>query len=435
MAGVNGLQRVTLTLGNLLLDRMERRTNVVISYGLPRSSTTSTGPRLNIFLYHVKENPAFRNDEDPRRAVRGEYGSPPLALELGYLLTSYSQNAVVAGAPATTTADSLNELDAQEILADAIAVLHATPIITRNTSKRNSPGLVLEPALQFEFESLRISPRQFTLDEMTKLWTALKEDYQRSVAYEISIIRIEQPRDAVSSAPVLSRNIEVQPSVGIGPALGDLDPGAAAAGEPVTLQGDRLGDPSLVVSITDALGTGFPANPVTLAVFRDATGIHFAVPNTPAMFMPGLKQISAVVTSSPGHTLSSNPRPLSLLPRIDAIAPQTGSFDGTVSVTIDGALLGIAPLPQNPLSPLAPTVLFGSYPIPVADIDFSQLLLLNRLIVTLNTPANPVDPRAPRAGQILPVRVRLNGVESRSWQVNPVTQVLEMNPALMFTVT
>lgn len=433
MAGVNGLQRVTLTLGNLLLDRMERRNEVVISYGLPRSGIATTGPRLNIFLYHVKENPAFRNDEDPRRAVMGQYGSPPLALELGYMLTSYSHNATIPGAPTTTPPESLNELDAQAILTDAINVLHETPIITRNTSKLSSPGPVLDPALQFEFEALRVTPRQLTLDEMTKLWTALKEDYQRSVAYEVSIIRIESRRPAVSSAPVLTRGIAVQPSVGIGPGLSDLDPGAAAAGEPVTLQGERFGDPSLAVLISDALGTGFPASPVTLAVVRDPVGIHFTVPNTPATFMPGQKQVSAVVTPSPGHTSSSTPRPFSLLPRVDTIAPQTGPFNGTVTVTLDGALLGVAPLAQNPLNPLVPTVLFGSYPIPVAEVDFTQLP--NRLTVTLNAPANPSDPRAPTAGQKLPVRVRLNGVESRSWRTHPVTEALEMNPALLFTVT
>lgn len=434
MAGINGLQRVTLTLGNLLLDRMQRRNNVVISYGLPQSTAPTTGPRLNIFLYQVRENPAFRNDEDPRRASTGSYGDPPLALELGYLFTSYSKNATIAGAPNTTPADSQNELDAQEILADAMRVLHDTPIITRNTPLLNPPGgLILDPGLQFEFEAMRITPRQFTLDELTKLWTALKEDYQRSVAYEVSIVRIEQRRPTVLSAPVLTRGISVQPSTGIGPGLTGLDPSIAAAGEQITLEGERLDDPSLSMLITDAFGGGFPATPTTVGVTRDAVGVHFTIPNTPAVFMPGPKLLSAVVTMSPGHTLASGPQPLTLLPSVDTVAPQTGPFNGTVTVVINGALLGVAPIAQNPLNPLVPTVLFGNYAIPLADVDFTRLP--NRLSVTLNAPTNPADPRAPRPGQVLPLRVRLNGVESRSWRTNPGTGALEMNPGLQFTVT
>jgi hypothetical protein len=430
MAGINGLQRVTLTVGNLLLDRMDRR-DVSVTYGLPRSTAPTSAPRLNLFLFHVKENPAFRNAEDPRRAASGAYGSPPLALELGYLLTSYSSGATIPGLPAGSPADTIDELDAQEILADAMRVLHDTPIVTRTTQLVNSAGLVLDPSLQFEFESLRITPRQFSLDELTKLWTALKEDYQRSVAYEVSVIRIERPQPSVQSAPVLTRNIPVQGSATLGATLTGIDPTMAAAGEAVTLQGTRLNDPSLAVLISDAFGGGFPATPQLLPVARVAAGVQFTVPNTPATYMPGPKLVSLVVTTSPGHQATSAPQPFLLLPRADTIAPAAGPFDGTVSVQIDGALLGVAPAAANSIDPLVPTVLFGGYPIPAADVDFTQLP--NRLTVTLNAP--PAGPNVPAAGQVLPVRVRLNGVESRSWQTNPVTRTPEMNPALQFTVT
>jgi hypothetical protein len=436
MAGVSALQRVSLTLATLLLDRMERRTNLVITYGIPRSTTPNNGPRLNLFLYSVRENPAFRNDEDPRRAVSGHYGAPALALELGYLLTTYSAGAAVtiSGAPPTLPADSVAELDAQELLADAMRVLHAHPLITRRTQRLHTPfGNLLDAALSFEFESLRVTPRQFTLDEMTKLWTALKEDYQRSVAYEVSIVRVEPQQARPAPAPVLARAIAVQPSVTLGPVLSGLLPDAVVAGERVTLVGQRLDDVTLAVVVSDLAGTEFPAPPVTLNVIRDTAGVHFSVPNDPTRFMPGPKQVVATIAPSPGHLYASEAQALRLLPEITGVTPATGPFDGSVSLTLSGTLLGVAPDPAAPFNPLIPTVLVGGYAIPPADVDYTQLP--TQLTAVLRAPADPNDPAAPAPGQVRPIRVRVNGVESRCWRSNPLTQALDIDPAVAFTVT
>src|SRR5579864_4871161 len=126
MAAEDALMRLSLNLADLLQDRMFR-TDVSFSFGLPHTLPGGEQkPRLNIFLFQVNENPAFRNEEDPRRAVSGAYGSPPLALELNYLLTSYAVapqnlNFQLAG---LLSPESLAELDSQYILADAMRVLH-----------------------------------------------------------------------------------------------------------------------------------------------------------------------------------------------------------------------------------------------------------------------------------------------------------------------
>lgn len=136
MAAEDALKRLSLNLAALLSDRMFR-TDVKFSFGTPHPAPSAPGARLNIFLYQVNENPAFRNAEDPRQAVSGAYGSPPLALELGYLLTSYGAQTEVRPAPplGPLAPESLAELDAQFILADAMRVLHDFPIINRRTQK------------------------------------------------------------------------------------------------------------------------------------------------------------------------------------------------------------------------------------------------------------------------------------------------------------
>ena len=434
MAGEDALQRVSLNLAELLRDRMQRQ-DVSFSFGPPGASADQAGPRLNIFLYQVNENRAFRSDEDPRRAVRGQYGQPPLALELSYLFTSYGTATSIPMPPGfpTIQTESLSELDAQWILADAMRVLHDDPVITRNTQRQRPPGgTLLDPELQFEFESLRISPRGLNLDELTRLWGAFKEEFQRSVAYSLSVVRVEQKQPQMAGPPVLVRGITVQPSTVIGPVLAGLDPDAVAAGEPIMLSGQPLDDTSLEVLVTDAVQTGFPDQPQTLPIVRDSSGGHFSFPNNPALYMPGPKFIQLRITASPGHSFTSNALIVKLLPKITALSTNTGPFNGTVTLTITGSLLGQQPPPNVPSNPLVPSVLFGSYAIPADDLTLTGLP--NSINVELSTP-DPNDPNAPKPGQVVPVRVRANGVESQSWRVNPVTQMLEMDPNILFTVT
>ncbi len=440
MAAEDALKRVTTTLADLLKDRMARVES--ITFGLPRPGAADGGGRLNLFLYRVAENAAFRNDEDPRRAVAGQYGSPPLALELSYLLTSYG---AAAPAPAGLTADSAAELDAQWIMADAMRVLHDVPIVTRRTPRQRGggvDGLLLDLGLRSEFESLRIAPHALSLDDLSKLWTAFKEDFQRSVAYDVSVVRVERPQPQTAGPPVLGRAIDARPTVAIGPVLTGLDPASDAAGEQITLLGDGLAAASVTVLVSDAAATGYPLRPFSFTVVPDAAGVHFIIlaatvdPDDPAKlaFLPGPKLVVArVLDAALGHPLTSNAALLSLLPGVTAIAPATGLFDGVTTVTITGTLLGVAPDPTVPANPLVPTVLFGSYAIPAADVDYTGLP--NSLKVTLSPAAAPTDPQPPPAGRVVPVRVRVNGVESRAWRVNPATQALEMDPALQFTVT
>jgi len=279
------------------------------------------------------------------------------------------------------------------------------------------------------------------LDELSKLWTALKDDFQRSVAYEVSVMRIEQRKPSVAGGPVLSRAVSAQASAVLGASLGSIVPELAAAAATITLIGSGLGDPTLQVLIADALGSGFPDPPRSLPVIRNPQGVHFQIPNDPAHYMPGPKLVTLQSTISPGHTVGSNAAVLRLLPAITAVVPNPpqGPFDGTVTVTITGKMLGLppagaAPPPGTPpiVSPWTPTLLFGSYAIPVQDLDLTGLP--GTLKAKLQAP-DSANPHAPVAGQVLPIRVRVNGVESQCWKTDPVTQKLVMDPNLQFTVT
>jgi hypothetical protein len=412
----DALSRVSTTLAELLIDRMDRVET--ITFGPPKvDAAVPNVPRLNLFLFRIHENPAFRNDEDPRVAVAGTYGHPPLALQLSYLVTSYGGPPV--GINAAFTADSLIDLDAQYILADAMRVLHDVPIVTRGTPRiRSAPNpdqIILDPGLRAEFEALRIAPISLSIDDLSKLWTAFKDEFQRSVAYEVSIVRVESPAVRGSGQPVLVRQVGARASAAYAPAITGIDPPALVAAEIATISGRGLGAMKLLVS--DAFGTGFPSQPVPINVVPDAvTGaLRFAIPDDPANFMPGRKNIVArVVDATTGHAAASDAVEFALLPEITNLSKVHSAFDKS-QVTITGTLLGRAPTAAMPTDPLIPVVLFGEYPIPRADTNFLQLgNMPPKITVTLNPVPDPTLPQPP-SGRTVPVRVRVNGAESRTW--------------------
>jgi hypothetical protein len=426
MATENALQLVTLTVADLLRDRMQR-TDVAFTFSRPLIHASDAAPtaRLNVYLYQILENPAFRNDEDPTQAIRGQYGSPPLALSLNYLLTSYGKPTEIQppenGAPFPS--DSLSELDAQFILADAMRVLHDFPIITRNTPRLGTPGppQIMEAGLQSDFESIRILPKQLSLEELTKIWTAFKEDFQRSVGYEVVVVRVQRPQQHSANPPALTRRIQVAASVS--PAISiKLAAAAANTDSNIFLSGTGLTDPSLRIQVTDASRLGYPPAPVLLELQTDASNrLFFQIPGTNPQMQPGPKLIQAVITAAtPGvRPVASAPAMFTLLPNIDNITPQSGPFDGTTHVIISGTALGVAPAdPTLPPNPMVPAVLFGGYVIPLADLDLSGLP--STIVATLN--AQPAtSPQPPTASTPAPVRVRVNGVESQSWQIDPAS--------------
>ena len=73
-------------------------------------------PRLNLFLYQVTPNAAWRNVDLPSTDAAGRrISSPPLALDMHYLLTAYG----------------IAELQAEVLLGYALQLLHENPVLAR----------------------------------------------------------------------------------------------------------------------------------------------------------------------------------------------------------------------------------------------------------------------------------------------------------------
>ena len=153
----------------------------------PPEKAQATADQLNIFLYHMPLNAAWRNMDMPRQVRPGETGQPPLGLNLYYLITGYGSE------------DS--ELRSQQWLGKAMSVLHDHPLLGAEEIKGALDGSGLED----QIERVRITPQNLSSDEMSKLWTAFQAPYRNSMAYQVDVVLIESNRPSQAPLPVLTR--------------------------------------------------------------------------------------------------------------------------------------------------------------------------------------------------------------------------------------
>jgi hypothetical protein len=200
------------TLQALLRDRMELPTGmsrvdlqVTVSTPQPEDDSQPAEPtRINLFLYRAAENGALKNQMIPGQGHPGEYGHPPLSLMLHYLLTAYG---------ATDDNGLVNETRAHFLLGSAMRVLHDHPVITERLMTINSPpNQILHASLRGEFEQVKVLLEPLSLEDISKVWTALTRPFRLSAAYVVSVVQIESRRLQTLAAPVLTRRIHLSVS-------------------------------------------------------------------------------------------------------------------------------------------------------------------------------------------------------------------------------
>lgn len=265
--------------------------------------------QLNVFLYSVTANPGWSNQGFPSRDASGErVANPPLALDLGYLLTAYSAT----------------DYGAEILLGHGMQALHAVPVFTRQWLRDhvkagpppNDIPVVLETAgLADQIEQIRITPKPLSTDEMSKIWTAVQGRYRPTMAYQVTVVLIESSRSRRAALPVLERNIPVVTWSRI-----RLDSAANAGGDtlPVTaggtvrLRGSGLAAPGLAVRI---LGIEVSAG----ILRRTDTELDVTLPDPlPAGLRAGLVPVQVVQPLVGTAAFSSNPVGLLLRPVVSA---------------------------------------------------------------------------------------------------------------------
>jgi hypothetical protein len=158
------------------------------------------GPRVNLYLYRVTPNAAYRNVDLPTRRADGTLVKTPLtALDLHYLFSFHGSD---------------EKLEPQRMLGAVASTLNAQPLLsTSNIQAAAKHFSFLDGSgLDTQVERVRFTPTALSLEEFTKLWSAFFQvEYSLSIAYQASVVLIEGVDIAQEALPVQTRNIYLSP--------------------------------------------------------------------------------------------------------------------------------------------------------------------------------------------------------------------------------
>jgi len=301
----------------------------------PPDEARSANPperQLNLYLYQVMPNAAYRNADVPRQLRPGETGQPPLALNLYYLLTAY---AVDDQQPVS-----------HRILGRAMAVLNDHPLLGRREIETALPNT----GLSEQFERIRLSLQPLALEDIFKLWSGFQTHYRLSAAYEATVVLIESTRPSSSPMPVLQRGEDDQGNTSVAgvslPILKAIrlprSQSSASLGDELVIIGQNLeGLESVRFTFVNPRANG--TSPILLlppAVETTEEGLKVTLPNDAAsseLWSAGFYTVAVIVSRS-GQAWSSNELPISLAPSIENIAPgnvvaRDPQGDVTITVT------------------------------------------------------------------------------------------------------
>lgn len=286
--------------------------------------------QVNLFLYQTMVNGAWRNLDMPRQVRSGEAATPPLALNLHYLITAYGRG----------EADDDNEAVGHRVLGSLMSVLHDHPLLGRDEIRDALP----DSGLSDQFERLRITPFTMPLEEMSKLWTAFQTQYRLSVGYEVTVVLIDSRRAARAPLPVLKRGDADRGAMVVAakaPTLRNLLPprsqAAARLGEDVVIAGDGLSVSDSKVRFTSLrldnsieLTPAPGNNPGELVVHLPT---HAQAPDI--VWVPGFYSVAMSVRHPEVPPITSNELVFALAPRISLTPLQAPPGDLTLTLTCD----------------------------------------------------------------------------------------------------
>lgn len=299
-----------------------------VSTQRPDAPAGTLTPRVNLYLYQVTPNAAWRNADLPARCLDGSFAQrPQAALDLQYLLTFYGDE---------------GQLEPQRLLGSVARTLHSQPVLTRQMIR----DTVADPAFNFlagsnladGVELVKFTPSALSLEELSKLWSVFFQlQYNLSVAYQGAVVLIESEDTPQPALPVRDRNLYVIPFRQ--PVIEQVA-AAAGANQPIVANSTLIiSGQRLLGEITRVRVAGVEVTPVEMS----DTQISVPLPSLPAgTLRAGVQGVQVVhpiligTPPAPHPGVESNVAALVLRPTITAIsvANVTGSGDAPRSAEV-----------------------------------------------------------------------------------------------------
>jgi hypothetical protein len=145
--------------------------------GTPPATAT-----LSLWLYRVMMNEHLRNAPRPADPLDAR---PPLALDLHYLMTVWTDSAVTE----------------HKVLAWAMRELHQHEALSAS-------DLSSEPGWS-EGDLVQVIPAELSNSDLMRIWDAMKLSYRLSASYIARVVRIDLDAPASPAKPVVARRFTV----------------------------------------------------------------------------------------------------------------------------------------------------------------------------------------------------------------------------------
>ena len=283
-----------------------------------RDSNNSAN-QINLFLYQVLPNAAWRNRDMPHQVMPGESGNPPLGLDLYYMLTTYGRN------------NDVTQPFSHQLLGRMMGVLYDHALLGSEEIRAAIAASMPASDLDRQLERVRITLQPLSLEEISKLWTGFQTQYRLSVAYAVSVILLESTRPAKTPVPVLTRGKGdrgiasqgslIPPFPGLEAVTPPQQQVSAKLGDLLTLTGHHLAGTNIGIVFQHPLWTA--AVEIVPEAGATETRLSVKLPNLPVTWPAGFYTI-AVLVQRPGESYrrTSNLLPFSVAPML-TIVPAT----------------------------------------------------------------------------------------------------------------
>lgn len=171
-------------------------------------------PGINLYLYQVSPNPAWRNSDLRTRRPKGDLSKQRQAgLDLHYLLTFYGDE---------------RELIPQRLLGSAVRSLVDLPVLDPDTLRRytrrsqmlaSSYSYLADSDLADQVQRVRLMPSNITTEDLSRIWSVFfQTPYSLSLAYQGTVILIEGDRPGEKGLP-----LRRPPSISVAPQIPKIE--------------------------------------------------------------------------------------------------------------------------------------------------------------------------------------------------------------------
>jgi Pvc16 N-terminal domain len=157
------------------------------------NGTPETG--INLFLYYVTRNPAFKNADTTTFRSKGTPVKRQAVFDLYYIISFYGND---------------TELEPQRLLGSVVRTLNdrsnLTPELIQEATRDPSFRFLADSNLAEQIQQLQISPVDLSLDDLSKVWSVFfQAPYMLSLVYKVVVVAIDGEESLQKALPVSDR--------------------------------------------------------------------------------------------------------------------------------------------------------------------------------------------------------------------------------------